>query len=200
MWSRRSGGLAALALALAGVAACGTSTAPGIDAAPLYGEVELGTGVIEFEAIPGGPPAPELPLVAGPQGGHHFVVNARMREMQPGDPESPGLATNPQTLFSAFALEEGGGERQIDLRFPAYHLGYEDGADGWFTFTSGRTLQVAETELPALYGGEVRIRLDVIDAAGVRGIDERVVTAIEDLTAPDAGPPPGGPFVPDSGP
>jgi hypothetical protein len=165
------------------VAAC-----PGggsVDAGPPNDDgVELGSGTLAW--LPLAEDA-ELDLIAGPQGGHHFIVHARIRDMIPGDPSRPGLLANPITRFSVW-LDDGGTERQIDLMFPPYRLGYEEMSDGWFSLASGRILQVAESELPALYGQRVRIGLEVTDAAGVHGRDSRTVVAIEERAgADDAG-------------
>src|SRR5687768_3319811 len=80
----------------AAASACGDDGGSG-DGPPMEGEVELGTGTTEFEPLAD---ESELGLVAGPQGGHHFIVHVRMSGMVPGDPTMPGLIGNPSTRFT----------------------------------------------------------------------------------------------------
>jgi hypothetical protein len=146
--------------------------------------VELGTGSLDFEPIAA---EQDLELHAGPQGGHHFIVHARASGLVPGDPAQPGQQGNPQTFFKVF--DEGG--EQIDVMFPPYVLGYADAGGGWYALPSGRILQVLEElVVPELYGARVRITVDVEDAAGATGSDERWVRVIEGPLADgaDAGP------------
>ena len=140
--------------------------------------VELGTGSLDWEPIT---PEQDLVLVAGPQGGHHFIVNARAQGLVPGDPEHPGQTGNPQTQFSVF--DEDG--LQVDLQFPPYVLGYVVGGGGWYVLPSGRILQVEESAVPQLYGSRVRIGVHVEDVLGAAGSDERWVHVIEDPNLPD---------------
>lgn len=140
--------------------------------------VELGTGAVEFEALE---PEADIVLVAGPQGGHHFVVSARMSGLQPGDPSMPGTAQNPSTRFSVWS--EAGLE--LDVEPPPYRLGYEEVGDGVYELPGGHIIQVREEEVPALYGARVRIAVDLSDAAGVAVADERWLRAVEDPSAGD---------------
>lgn len=143
------------------------------------GTVELGTGSAAFEPLAAEQP---LDIVAGPQGGYHFIVHARMREMAPGDPTMPGQPTNPSTTFSAF--DESG--VQIDVMNPPYRLGYEPapGVAGAYDLPGGRILQLENAEVPRVAGGRVRITVRVRDAEGRVAEDERWVQAI----GPDGGP------------
>jgi len=128
----------------------------------------------------------ELDIIAGPQGGHHFIVHARIQDLLPGDPSVPGALGNPITTFRAFL-----GEEQVDMDYPPYRLGYEDGGDGFFYLASGRLLVLREDTLAGLYDQSVKITVDVVDAQGRTGHDERVITAVEATEipdAPDAGP------------
>jgi hypothetical protein len=140
--------------------------------------VELGTGSLDFVSIA---PEGDLELHAGPQGGHHFIVDARAAGLVPGDPEQPGQEGNPSTLFKAF--NEAG--TQIDVMYPPYVLGYADTGDGWYTLPSGRILQVAEDYVPDLIGQRVRITVDVEDVVGAAGADERWIHVIAELSPPD---------------
>ena len=88
------------------------------------GEVELGSGTIEFESLSADQ---DLVLISGTQGGYHFIANARIRGLQMGDPDQFGQEDNPITRFAIF--DEDG--RQIDAMAPPYRLGYRLGADNW---------------------------------------------------------------------
>lgn len=145
--------------------------------------VELGTGTVEFEPLV---TDQDLELIAGPQGGHHFIVHARMQGMIPGDPSMPGLVGNPATSFRVFDENDD----QIDVMFPPYKLGYTEGTDGWFDLPSGRILQINEDDVPGLYGTRVRIDVRVTDVTTASGFDERFVTVIEgELADGDGGVP-----------
>jgi hypothetical protein len=151
------------------------SGCPGGDDAPdanMNVRVELGTGTVEFETLS---TDQELELIAGPQGGHHFIVHARMQGMIPGDPSMPGLVGNPATSFRVFDENE----EQIDVMFPPYKLGYTDADGGWFDLPSGRILQVVEERALGLYGTRVRIDVRVTDVTTASGFDERWVNVIE---------------------
>lgn len=152
-------------------------------------EIQIGTGALEFEALE---PGEELVLEAGPQGGYHFVINARIRNLIAGDPEAPGLLGNPLTRFSIY-LEDG---RRIDANVPPYRLGYKEHGDGWYTLTSGRILQldqtlVIEENLAAeILGQDVQLRVHIRDARGDEASDEVWVVPTSDATPdaiPDAG-------------
>ena len=147
--------------------------------------VELGTGTVDFEPLAADQ---DLELIAGPQGGHHFIVHARMQGMIPGDPAMPGLIGNPATSFRVF--DEG--DNQIDVMFPPYKLGYapSESDPGWLVLPSGRILQVEESLALGLYGTRVRIDVRITDATTASGLDERWVTVIEgELADGDGGVP-----------
>jgi hypothetical protein len=134
------------------------------------GEVELGTGALEFEPLVN---EQELGLVAGPQGGYHFIVHARIRDMVPGDPNEP--VTTPSTRF--YVYTEAG--EQIDMMTPAYRIAYDDTGDGWFALPGGRTCRVENASVPAIYGQRVRIRVVVRDEQGHTAQDERWVLVFD---------------------
>ncbi len=133
--------------------------------------VELGTGTTAFEPVG---EESELVLVAGPQGGHHFVVHARMSGLVPGDPAQPNLVGNPTTRFSVTG--EDGARLEIDMA--PYRLGYEL-VDGDYVLPSGRIIQVREAAVPSLYGSRARIEVEVTDAEGESAMDGRWVIAAE---------------------
>lgn len=134
------------------------------------GVIELGTGALDFEPLAA---EGELGLVAGPQGGFHFIVHARMHEMAPGDPDD--APSTPSTRFYAYR-EDG---TQIDLRNPAYRIAYEDRGDGWFELPGGRILQIENEFEPGIYGQRVRIRVTIIDNQARYADDERWVVVYD---------------------
>ena len=162
------------------LAACGGDDDGPDSGPPVGGTVELGTGTISFEEIE---PESDLGLVSGPQGGHHFVVHARMTGLVPGDPTSPGEIGNPSTKFT---VESEDGER-LDIDMAPYRLGYEELADdGVYTLPGGRICQVREDAVEAIDGGRVRLRVVVTDARDRIATDDVWVNAY--LIVPDAGP------------
>lgn len=136
--------------------------------------VELGTGTVDFAPLADGD---ELPLIAGPQGGYHFIVHVRAMGIAPGDPRTPGVPENPRTTFVAYR-----GDIQIDLDLPPYRLGFQPDGE-YVSFPSGRILQVSTNLIPELYGQDVRITVTVEDEDGDTASDERTIVAIEDPNA-----------------
>lgn len=157
----------------ANLAACGDEppSGPGI--------LEIGTGALDFEPLAEGQ---ELGIVAGPQGGYHFIVNARMQNLLPGDPSSVNALGNPQTRFAIY-LED---ESRVDIQAVPYRLGYREGADGWYELPSGRILQLDddlvfnENLIPEIYGQDVRLTVEVRDARGDEAQAEAWVVAVEE--------------------
>jgi hypothetical protein len=143
--------------------------------------VELGTGAVEFEELE---PEEDIVLVTGPQGGHHFVVSARMHGLQPGDPSMPGITQNPSTRFSVWS--EAGVE--LDVEPPPYRLGYEEVGDDIYQLPGGHIIQVREEVVPDLYGARVRIAVDLSDASGAAVADERWLRAAPDPASGDPSP------------
>ena len=170
---------------------CGSSPSPDANPGDL-GVVELGRGTTGWEQIP---PGGQIELHSGPQGGHHFIVHARIADLLRGDPTIAGALGNPKTTFSAFLDGE-----QVDQNLPPYQLGYEDPGDGFFYLASGRLLILREEFVTDLLESEVLIRLTVVDASGKRGVDERTLQVVEaaPIDRPDAGVPDAG--IADAGP
>lgn len=164
---------------LAVLAGCPDDPAPGRDAGPAA-MAELGTGMFGFERLVEGQ---ALDLIAGPQGGFHFVVHARMRGMTPGDPRQPGQPGNPSTFFRA--LDENG--ERVDVA-EIRQIGYvpDPQVDGWYALPSGRILLIQNAVARSLYGRPVTIELQIQDAAGRMAGDSVRITAI--AFPPDAGP------------
>ena len=163
--------LGAAAVALSAGCGGGDADDVGDESSPDDSTVELGTGTTVFEPVG---EESELVLEAGPQGGHHFVLHARISGMAPGDPTQPGLVGNPTTRFSVTA-EDGA---RLDIGMAPYRLGYEL-VDGEYVLPSGRIAQVREAAVPSLYGSRVRIDVQVTDAAGESAMDGRWVIAVE---------------------
>ncbi len=122
--------------------------------------VEIGTGMFAFEPLVAGQ---ELDLIAGPQGGYHFILHARMRGMKAGDPRRLDGPENPTTLF---AVEDASG-RRVDI-VEVRNLGYEDSEEpmGWKALPSGRIVRVYNNEVDALYGELVTLIVEVRDIDG----------------------------------
>lgn len=168
-----------LALAGAALALTGCSgDSGGADAATAH--AEIGTGMFEFERLVEGQP---LELYAGPQGGHHFLVHARMRGLTPGDPRQPGLPGNPTTFFRV--LDENG--ERVDIP-EVRQLGYtpDPRAGGWYALPSGRILLIDNLLVRDLYGQTVTIEMEIRDAEGRSAGDSVRVMAL--AYPPDAGP------------
>jgi hypothetical protein len=137
--------------------------------------VELGTGTVDFEPLDDGD---GLVVVAGPQGGYHFIVHARATGLVPGDPTMPGIPDNPRTWFSAVLDGE-----EIDFEQSPYRLGYEQDGD-YQVLPSGRILRILNEVVPDIHGQEVVIRVRVEDKEGDTAEDERTILALPDPDAP----------------
>jgi hypothetical protein len=178
MWGR------AVCIALV-VAACSSEEPPppntcwrGEDRVREEGRVELGIGFGSFEPLDD---EQEVPLEAGAQGLHHFVVNARMWDLEPGD-ISKSPEEQPQTRFSAF-FEDGRVVDDLDCSFPLFYVPRSDGGDGYDLY-SGRLLVVDEELVADVPGQRIRIVVEVVDVEQRYAIDERWINAV-------AGPEPG---------
>ena len=58
--------------------------------------VEIGTGEIAFEPLL---PGQDLEVIRGPQGGYHFLVSLRTKNIVPGDRGNLGDPTNPTIIL-----------------------------------------------------------------------------------------------------
>jgi hypothetical protein len=174
-----STGVALGFIVLAGLAGCSDDPAPGIDAGPAV-VAEIGTGMFGFERLV---EDQALDLIAGPQGGFHFVVHARMRGLTPGDPRQPGLPENPSTFFRA--LDENGA--RVDVP-ETRQIGYtpDPQVDGWYALPSGRILLIDNLAARGLYGRPVTIEMQIQDSEGRMAGDSVRITAV--AFPPDAGP------------
>ena len=147
-------------------AACGAPTEPGDGPG-----AEIGTGTLVFDPLEDGQP---LDLIAGIQGGFHFVLHARMAGLEPGDAQQSSHPDNPVTRFRV--LDQAGARVDIE---EVRTVGYEDVGDGWHALASGRIVRIANDRVPALYGTEVRIQLRIDDVHGRVAQDEVRVIAVE---------------------
>lgn len=156
---------------------------------------EIGTGSTAFMSLT---EDQDLELISGPQGGYHFIVNASMLGLNPGDPSMPGLLANPETQFGIFRED---GER-LDANFPPYRLGYRERIDGseLLQLPSGRILALEDSIDPnTVYDQRIRLTLEIREDGGGSASDDVFIIAREDATPPiDAGVPDA--LVPDAAP
>jgi hypothetical protein len=138
---------------------------------------EIGTGTLEFEALL---PEADLEVVVGPQGGHHFILHARMTGLDPGQPALPGDASNPRTAFTTFR-----GEERVSLDQPPYRLGYEESAGGELALPGGRIVPFDEAFVAELDGARLDVTVEITDVDGDCATDRRTVIAHAGPT-PDA--------------
>jgi len=143
-------------------------------------EAILGTGTTSFTSLVA---EQELDLLAGTQGGHHFIAHARMRGIDPGDPSMPGLLTNPATQFFVFTES---GDR-IDARFPPYRIGYRNADDGSLELPSGRILALDEAQVSGVLNQRVKIRVEISQDDGPMASDE-VFVVVHEVPLPTADP------------
>ncbi|HKE19699.1 MAG TPA: hypothetical protein VKB80_32705 [Kofleriaceae bacterium] len=147
------------------------------------GRIELGTGFMKFEPLVD---EQELQVQSGAQGLHHFVVNARMWGLDPGDIGNEGV-DQPQTRFSAF-FEDGSVVDDLDCSYPLFYV-KEDGGDAYDLY-AGRLLVLGEGLLDAIGGKRIRIVAEVVDVEQGYARDERWIVALppsmSDAGAPDA--------------
>ena len=135
--------------------------------------VEVGTGTTTYEPIT---EDQLLPLIEGPQGGHHFFMHVRMMGLDPGDDRSSTAESNPETLFRVFDAD---GNR-VDTETVAFRRGYREGEDGWLELPSGRIIIVNEAIVDTLFDTRVRLRVEVRDSQDRVATDEVFVNAFEE--------------------
>ena len=157
----------------AGLAGC-SGTQPG-DICD--GAAEVGTGTTAFEPLI---ERPALQVITGPQGGHHFILNARMIGLVPGDPSTPGAAVNPTTRFAVYR-----GGVEIQIAQPDLEVGYRDAADGFEALPSGRIVQLEELALEGLDGQPVSVAVQITDSRGECARDDAEVVAAVPLPPSD---------------
>jgi hypothetical protein len=167
-----------LAVALSGSVAsiaCGSASArkpmPQIDCWSGVGEqpggvVEIGTGVTRFEPLLDGQ---ALDLYAGPQGGFHFFLHARLQDLFPGELED--RATLPYTYFTA----EFGDGTSIGVLECASRLPYPVESQGYRALDAGRFLPLHDDFVDRLAVEPVLVSVAVLDCDGLYAEDHRWV-------------------------
>jgi hypothetical protein len=154
--------------------ACGA-----LEASEAGGEAVLGTGNEVFEPL-----ADELGIIAGPQGGFHVNLNARIRGLEFGNTEDLLDPENPSTAFAVFRADT---DERIDMADCAVRLAYRADEEEFGVLQRGVSviLDVAnEMEVEPLFDQPARIEVDIVDAEGRHTRDEQTVTL-----RPPTGPP-----------
>jgi len=134
------------------------------------GDVVLGTGYDEFEAL-----TDEIRIIAGPQGGFHLNLNARVRGLDLGSSDDLLDPRNPSTAFAIFSAD--GGER-LDLDECPVRTGYRpDGDFGVLPRGISVLFDIDDAaELEPLFDHPVLLEVDVVDADGHHTSDQRTIT------------------------
>jgi hypothetical protein len=180
-----------IVVAFAGVAACGGGNNAGqpdapdeIDAAidapkagPCWpvegttpgGTVQLGGGEGAFV-----PMGDEINVVYGSQSGFHIPVHARMTGMVPGNPTNVLDPMNPRTRFRAFFVDTG---EPLNEGACPVRLAYQPATGAEFDLLrdSAVLFQVGLPE-DEIFGREVRVVVELIDATGKYATEEKIVT------------------------
>jgi hypothetical protein len=158
----------------------GPDTCGALEAREAGGEAVLGTGYEAFEAL-----GDELAIIAGPQGGFHLNLNARIRGLEFGSVDDLLDPNNPSTAFAVYGADT---DERRDMAECAVRLGYRpEQADEFGVLQRGVSviLDVAsETELEPLLAEPARLEVDIVDAEGRYTRDQRTVTL-----RPPSGPP-----------
>jgi hypothetical protein len=140
------------------------------------GEAALGTGYDRYEPL-----GDELDIIAGPQGGFHLNLHARVRGIDFGNTEDLLDPRNPSTFF---AIHRAGGEGRLDTALCPVRLGYRpEPGDDFATLQRGVNVvfDLQRDEIDTLFDRPARLAVEVVDADGRHTGDERTVT----LRAPD---------------
>jgi hypothetical protein len=149
-----------LLLALGVISACDSP-----DAGPAALVVELGTGETAFEPLRDGA---TLPLVAGPQGGHHVWLGFRVA----------GLASDRAELtVEPIPLATG----ELPPRSAPVRVFLTPTPDGGHVFF-GWPAQLAD--VGCLVGERLLLRVTLADAEGAQGSDARTVVVGDGLNVP----------------
>lgn len=137
------------------------------------GTIKLGTGAVTFEPMPDmpqlEPPGMQIPAF-------DLAVNAQITGLAPGNPNDPLDPGNPHTRFRGFFVDNG------ESVYPAIgpcgvRLGYVPAGSGTFTMARGTPLAFDPIYTGTdLFGRQVHIILEIIDANLNYAIDEKTVT------------------------
>lgn len=157
--------------------ACDGATAM-VDAGPCWplnaepgGEVQLGTGDISFEPLPG-----ELVIVRdGSQSDPFIQLHSRVRGLPPGNPKDIFDPRNPKTKVSAVIGELG---LTLGYECPA-SIGYVPAPEGG-AFDLLRSLRLGFGTFPIddAVGKQARVTIEVVGSNGVYARDEKMVTLV----------------------
>lgn len=136
------------------------------------GSIELGTGYDSYAPMPD-----ELQLTYGSQGGFHFVVRARIRGLEPGDPVDVLSTRNPLTRFQAFDETGAAIDSIMTPDACGIVLGYAAASDGdGFIFPPGE-LRFPVGQTTGIFDKQYRVVVEVIDIYGHYASDEKLVIA-----------------------
>jgi hypothetical protein len=145
-------------------------------------EVVLGQG---YDAYLDAGDGLDLTIYFGPQGGTHVYGSIRIAGLDPGDPAlAISNKANPTVHYLVERLTDGEVVAESTLHFPFTEVA---GEPGWYELV-GLTMFLVPKTCDATVGHELRVTLDVTDAAGVTASDSRVWLAVEDAeTCPIGG-------------
>lgn len=144
-------------------------------------ELTIGLGLATFEPLLADQ---TLEIIAGPQGGAHLEMHARMSGLSPGD-VNDAWGRAPHTLVT---IENEAGDRltALDCTFPQP---YVENGDGTYQLVSGRIILIRSNYLGDLNGSRALVRMEAQDPEGRYAIVEQYVNLIDpfDTSSKDAG-------------
>jgi hypothetical protein len=157
-----------------------------VESSTAGGEVEIGTGPLGFEPMP-----EAVQFILGTQGGTFLSVHARLRGLEPGNPDDLLDPTNPRTRFSAVLFDG----TEVARECPGT-VGYEPSEENsYFERKRAQNLEFLPFELgQKAFDTDITLIVEVIDAQGRYARDEKTAfaQAPEGWTDGDAGPPDAG--------
>lgn len=168
--------LAALLCFLVAAGGCGDNEAPvGPDAGPCWPEIlpdESSQGArVNLGYVTSGPGGNStvplesgslLALEAGPQGGFHLRFDVQVSGIITGDPTNIRDSQNPRTRLSAYSTE---GTDLDGITCPT-RLAYAPAPSGDLILPRPYTLVIDEYQLDAVYGHNIVVAAEVLDADG----------------------------------
>lgn len=152
-----------------GDAAGDAGDCPVIEAGEEGGQVEIGTGYTAFVPL-----TDDISIIAGPQGGFHLNLNARVRGLDLGNPGDLLDPDNPSTVFGIYRADDG---ERLDNDTCPVRVGYQaDGEEGVLPRGVSVVFEASSlAELEPLFDRPVLIRVEVTDVRGRRAADERTI-------------------------
>jgi hypothetical protein len=162
------------------LASCGDNGSPVVDAGPCWplkatpgGQVELGTGDIDFEPMPD-----MVPIISNTsQSDPYLQVHSRIRGLPPGDPRNLFDPRNPKTKVSA-VIPELGLVLGMGIDCPAT-LGYVASPEPGAFDLSPHSLRVGfgfGFSVDQASGKQARITIEVVGSNGLYAQAEKLVT------------------------